>query len=100
MKGDAVQVVAEAAEGMDIAVAGASPVHKFDAELEGAARRAEEIILVDIEHAVEVQDRRRSRHRHRNPNARHRLADRGRAGWYRSRPASGRVRPRAAARQP
>ena len=56
-----VQVGAELAETVDVAVADGAPVHELDAELERAARGAQELVLVDAQDAIEgddVRDRR------------------------------------------
>ena len=56
-----VQVGAELAETVGVAVADRAPVHELDAELERAARGAQELVLVDAQDAIEgddVRDRR------------------------------------------
>src|ERR1700738_5005206 len=45
--------MADGAEAMDVAIAGTAPVHELDAELEGAAHLADELDLIDLQHAVE-----------------------------------------------
>src|SRR5690606_27356107 len=51
-------------ERMDIAVAGAGPVDELDPELVGRVRLADELVLVDPEHAVEHDDLRDGRLAH------------------------------------
>src|SRR3546814_6054091 len=46
---NAVEVVAIAAEGMEIAAADPPPVHEFHPPLEGAARSAEKTVFVDVD---------------------------------------------------
>ncbi len=48
---------ADDAEGMDVAVAAAGPVLERDAQLDGAARDAQELALVQVENLVERADR-------------------------------------------
>src|SRR6185437_16469199 len=43
---------------MEVALPDRAPVHELDARLEGATGRAQELVLVDVEHAVEAEDRR------------------------------------------
>src|SRR3954471_14007943 len=50
---DAFEIVAVIAERMEVALADRAPIHEFDAELERALGRADEIILVDAEHLIE-----------------------------------------------
>jgi len=45
--------VTEGAETVEVAIANARPIHEFDAELEGALRRADELGLVDFQQLVE-----------------------------------------------
>jgi hypothetical protein len=45
------------AEGVDIALAQPAPVDEFDAKLERAHRFGNELVLVDMERAVEVEQR-------------------------------------------
>src|SRR5690606_33265451 len=49
------------AEGMEVAIALAAPVHELDAEVDGALGPAEELVLVEIEHRVEIEGRRDGR---------------------------------------
>src|SRR5690606_32806478 len=58
---DAVQVLPEEAEGVKVAIALAAPVHELDAELDGALGLAKKLVLVEIEHRVEIEDRRDGR---------------------------------------
>ena len=51
-----VQVGAELAESVGVAVADRAPVHELDAELERAARGAQELVLVDAQNAIEGDD--------------------------------------------
>ena len=51
-------VLAEAPEGMHVAVAEEGPVLELDAQLEGALGLAQELVLVDAEHRVEANDAR------------------------------------------
>src|ERR1700704_6735656 len=46
-------VVADGAEAMNVAIPGTPPVDELDAELEGAAYLADELDLIDLQHAVE-----------------------------------------------
>src|SRR5690606_18502969 len=61
---DAVEVVAEEPERVDVAVAEPSPVDELDAELDRPLGRAQELVLVEVEHGVEVDDRRDRRFAH------------------------------------
>src|SRR3981189_849525 len=45
--------MADGAEAMNVAIAGTPPVDELDAELEGAAHLADELDLIDLQHAVE-----------------------------------------------
>ena len=56
VKRQAVQLGAEFAEAVDIAVAYRSPVHELDAELERAASGAQEFRLVYTENGIERDD--------------------------------------------
>jgi hypothetical protein len=49
MKGNQAQVAPHLAEGVEVAVPGAEPVHEPDAQLERPLRLAEEIVLIDPE---------------------------------------------------
>ena len=53
-----IEVFADAAERVEVAMAGPDPVDEPDAELEGAARGRDEGILVETELPVEMPDRR------------------------------------------
>jgi hypothetical protein len=57
----ALEVVAVAAERVEIAGAGRAPVDELDAELERALGRGDELVLVDAEHPVESDQRRDGR---------------------------------------
>ena len=61
MERQSVQVGAELAETVRVAVADRAPVHELDAELERAARGAQELILVDAQNAIEGDDVRNRR---------------------------------------
>src|SRR3546814_5010541 len=45
---------AEGAEGMNVAVTRAPPIHKFDAEFEGGLRRLHKLGFVEPEEVVEI----------------------------------------------
>src|SRR6267378_6441362 len=45
--------MADGTEAMDVAIASPPPVDELDAELEGAAHLADELDLIDLQHAVE-----------------------------------------------
>src|SRR3546814_17675685 len=55
VKGNAVEVVAIAAEGMEIAAADPPPVHEFHPQLEGAARRPEKLVFLAVEHEGAIE---------------------------------------------
>ena len=61
MEGDAVDLIAIGAEGMDIAVAQFAPIDELDAELETALHRGQHFALVNFKQAIEVEKRRDSR---------------------------------------
>ena len=61
VKGNAVQILSEMTEWVDIPVAFPAPVHEFDAEFECAPRGGEELVLGDAQHRVEFADRRNRR---------------------------------------
>ncbi|PAV70131.1 hypothetical protein WR25_17275 [Diploscapter pachys] len=61
VEGYALQILPEGAERMDVAIADRAPVAKFDAELERACGRREELVFVDPQHPVEIQQRRDGR---------------------------------------
>ena len=54
-------ILARHAEGMDVVLAGRAPVLEADAELEGALGRGHELLLVDLEQAMEGDQRRNRR---------------------------------------
>src|SRR5688572_29515736 len=56
MKGHTFHVQAKRPERMDVTVSGSSPVDELDAELEGRLRLADEVVLVEAQHPVEVLD--------------------------------------------
>ena len=58
------EIAAKIAEGMNVAVAHAAPVDEFDPQFECRARLAEKFVLGNVEHAVEVADRRDGRFAH------------------------------------
>ena len=61
MERQSIQVGPELAETVGVAVADRAPVHELDAELERAARGAQELVFVDAQNAIEgddVRDRR------------------------------------------
>src|SRR5205085_11747593 len=55
VEGDALQVLAERPERMEVAVAELAPVHELDAELERRPGLADEIVLVDSDQRVEAE---------------------------------------------
>jgi len=48
-----VEILADGAEAVEVAIADACPVHELDAELEGALDRADELGFVDLQQLVE-----------------------------------------------
>src|SRR5205823_4894583 len=52
------EILARATEWVEIAVPRTQPVDELNTQLETALRRADEIVLVDFEHAVEQLNRR------------------------------------------
>ena len=58
MEAQPVDILAELAERVEIAVADGAPVFELDAQLERAAGGGDECILVDAQHPVERLDRR------------------------------------------
>ena len=56
VEGQRIELLADFAETVDIAVADATPVDEFDAQLEAALGGADELVLVDLERRVEVLD--------------------------------------------
>jgi hypothetical protein len=50
--------LADLAEAVDVAVAAASPIHEFDAELERAHRLADEVVFVQVQRLVVEFDHR------------------------------------------
>jgi hypothetical protein len=58
VKGDPVEIVAVEPEGVEVACALAAPVDELDTGLERPFGHAKELVLVDVEHPVEVDDRR------------------------------------------
>src|SRR5690349_2156331 len=53
VEGQALVVVADGAEAVDVALADAAPIHELDTELERAAYGAHEFDLVDLQRGVE-----------------------------------------------
>src|SRR5690606_2659798 len=58
---DTVDVFAIIAEGVEVAVADPAPIDEFDPQLERAVGGAQKLVLVDIQHAIEMDDGRNGR---------------------------------------
>ena len=58
MELDALQVLPESSERVEVALPRLAPIHELDSELEGGLGGGDELILVEPEHRVECHQRR------------------------------------------